>query len=102
LAFCRKHIHWLGDYALFMALKGQFGGRPWQEWEEDIRLREPAALRRYRTLLKDDIAYHKYLQYLFFKQWAALKEYAAAQGVGLIGDIPLYVSMDSADVWSNP
>lgn len=102
LAFCRKHIHWLGDYALFMALKGHFDGRPWQEWEEDIRLREPAALRRYRTLLKDDIAYHKYLQYLFFKQWAALKEYAAAQGVGIIGDIPLYVSMDSADVWSNP
>ena len=100
--FCSKHTHWLGDYALFMALKGHFGGRPWPEWEADIRQREPAALRRYRTLLKEDIAYHKYLQYLFFTQWAALKEYAASQGVGIIGDIPLYVSMDSADVWANP
>lgn len=93
--------HWVEDYALFMALKNHFDGKPWVEWEDrSIRLREPEAVERYRKLLCEDIWLYTYIQFLFFRQWEALRAYAAGKGVGMIGDLPIYVAMDSADVWA--
>ena len=85
-----------------MALKNYFGGRPWYEWDEDIRLRESSAVMRYASELKTEINYHIYVQYLFFKQWDKLKKYAEKNGITFIGDIPIYAAMDSADVWATP
>lgn len=93
---------WLEDYALFMALKDHFGGVSWDNWTEDIRLRKPDALERWRTELADEIRFYKFLQYLFFKQWHKLKGYANANGIQIIGDIPIYVAFDSAGAWANP
>lgn len=93
---------WLNDYALFMAVKDRFGGAPWTEWAEDIRLRWNNAMDYYRRELYFEIEFHQYLQYTFYKQWNRLKEYANSKGVKLIGDIPIYVAMDSADAWAHP
>ena len=93
---------WLEDYALFMALKDFFNGQCWYEWPEDIRLRYDYALDHYRRELYFDIEYQKYLQFKFFQQYGWLKNYANSQGVKIIGDIPIYVAMDSADTWANP
>ena len=94
---------WLEDYALYMAVKEHFGMSSWQDWpDDDIRLRKPEALKEYRKALKESVEYYEYIQYLFFKQWNALKSYAHSKGVGIIGDMPLYVALDSADVWSSP
>ena len=102
-AFVRENEAWLPDYALFMALKKHFGMKSWIEWtDEDVRLRKPAALEKYRTELADDVALYTYVQYLFFSQWEALRAYAKKQGVGIIGDLPIYVALDSADVWASP
>ena len=101
-AFCTENARWLNDYALFMALKRQFDGAPWTEWPEDIRLRRPEACARWRERLADDIGFFSYVQFLFFRQWDALRAYAKENGVGLIGDIPIYVPLDSADVWAEP
>ena len=100
--FKEKEAFWLNDYALFMALKEYFNGKPHWDWEEQIRTRRKAALLKYAKLLSEQIEFHCYIQYLFAKQWAALKEYANKQGVYIIGDIPFYVSADSADAWANP
>ncbi len=101
LRFTDENWWWLDDYALFMAVKDRFGGRPWTEWAEDIRLRWDNALDYYRRELYYDIEFQKYLQYKTYAQWTALKEYANGKGIQIIGDIPIYVSMDSADVWAN-
>ncbi len=93
---------WLGDYALFMALKEHFGGIAFTEWDEDIRLRKPDAVERYTNELAEDIGFHVFLQYHFFHQWNKLKDYAGRNGVRIIGDIPIYVAADSADVWAEP
>ena len=93
---------WLPDYALFMALKRHFEMRCWLEWPEDIRLRKTAAMDKYRVLLMADIRLFTYIQYLFFKQWNALRAYAHEKGVGIIGDMPIYVALDSVDVWASP
>ena len=93
---------WLDDYALFMALKDFFNGQCWYEWPEDIRLRYDYAMDYYRRELYFDIEYQKYLQFKFFQQYGWLKNYANSQGVKIIGDIPIYVAMDSADTWANP
>ena len=93
---------WLENYALFMALKDKFGGVAWLEWPEDLRLRKPAALNAARKELAEDIQFWKSVQCLFFNQWWNLKEYAGQKGVSIIGDLPIYVALDSADVWSNP
>lgn len=93
---------WLSDYALFMAVKDRFGGKPWTEWAEDIRLRWGYSLDYYRRELYYDIEFQQYMQFKVFQQWHALKRYANERGVKLIGDIPIYVSMDSADAWANP
>jgi len=101
-AFCQAESFWLEDYALFMAVKSHFGGKSWLDWDEDIRLRRPAAMDRYRQLLAEEIRFHQWVQFCFFTQWQALREYANGKGIAIIGDIPIYVPMDSADVWSDP
>jgi len=102
-AFAAKNIRWLPDYALFMALKRRFGMKSWTEWEdEDARLRRPEAMERYRALLREDVELFTYIQYLFFAQWEKLKAYINGLGIGIIGDLPIYVAMDSADVWAEP
>ena len=93
---------WLEDYALYMAVKNHFNLVSWQEWDEDIKKREKEALERYKNLLKDNIEYWEFVQYLFFKQWNDLKKYVNSKGIKIIGDIPIYVAEDSSDVWGNP
>ena len=100
-AFCQKS-DWLEDYALFMALKDEQGGVPWSAWPEDIRLRRPQALCAAKKRLAGQIDFWKAVQFLFFRQWDALKAYANGKGVYIIGDLPIYVSGDSADVWASP
>ena len=100
-AFCAES-QWLEDYALFMALKDKQGGAPWSAWPEDIRLRRAAALSAARAELADQVDFWKAVQFLFFRQWSALKSYANGKGVYIIGDLPIYVSGDSADVWASP
>lgn len=99
--FCVKHAKWLDDYALFMALKRQFGSASWNTWEEDLVKRDPAVLNRYSKMLVSEICYQKFVQYEFFKQWGALKRYANQRGVKIIGDMPIFIAHDSADVWAN-
>ena len=102
-SFAAKNRSWLPDYALFMALKRHFGMAAWTAWPlADIRLRKPAAVERWTQELDRDVRFFTYLQYLFRKQWDALKEYAGKKGIQLIGDLPIYVALDSADVWANP
>lgn len=93
---------WLREYALFMAVKSHFGDGPWTEWPHDIRMHQSEAMRAYGEMLKDDVEYRFFLQYVFRKQWDALRAYAKKQGVRIIGDVPIYVPLDSADVWGNP
>jgi len=101
-AFCEENAGWLTDYALYMAVKKHFGMHSWLEWEDDIRLREPEAVSRYEKLYAEEILVWEFLQFLFFKQWASLREYASEKGIGIIGDLPIYVALDSADVWASP
>lgn len=93
---------WLEDYALFMAVKSRFGGKAWTQWATDIRLRFQNALDYYRRELYYEIEFHEYLQYLFITQWNQLKSYANSKGIRIVGDIPIYVAMDSADTWAHP
>ena len=92
---------WLADYALFMAVKGKENNREWMAWEPGIRNRTPEALQEYTELLKEEILFWKFCQYKFYEQWKFLKQYANTRGIQIIGDIPLYMAMDSADVWGN-
>lgn len=101
-AFAKAHKDWLEDYALFMALHDYFGA-PLQSWtDKKLIRRDEKAVAKYAQLLAEDVQFHKFLQYLFFQQWSALKSYANERGVSIIGDIPIYVSPDSADVWVHP
>ncbi|MBR5472405.1 MAG: 4-alpha-glucanotransferase [Clostridia bacterium] len=100
--FTAKNARWLNDYSLFMALKDAFDGVSWQEWDAPYKKRESATLLKAQSELADDIAFYNFLQYEFDKQWSALHEYANKNDVKIIGDIPIYVALDSADVWSNP
>ena len=100
--FCQDNAFWLDDYALFMAIKDAHRGAPLWEWEEDIRTRQPQAMERWQQACADRVEYHRMLQYFFYKQWFALKRYANQNGVQIIGDLPIYVSADSADVWAQP
>jgi 4-alpha-glucanotransferase len=101
-AFCQAQAHWLDDFALFMALKEAHGLRPWHEWEPAVARRDPAAVDARRVTLVGQIENQKYRQWQFFEQWLALKRYANELGVRIIGDIPIFVSLDSADVWAAP
>ena len=100
--FCEDNAYWLDDYGLYMAVKNAFGGRSFIEWDEDIRFRKPAALRHYREKYAAEIGFIRFQQYLFDRQWSALRAYAAGKGIQIIGDIPIYVAYDSADVWAAP
>jgi len=100
--FGEQNASWLDDYALFRALKWAQGGAAWLEWEHSLAHREPDALARARAELSEQIEAEKFLQFLFFKQWLALKAYCNQCGIRLIGDIPIFVALDSADVWTNP
>lgn len=100
--FKKLNKDWIEDYALFMALKDHFGGRSWREWDLDIKLRKPEAVEKYTEKLEGDIKFYTFLQFLFYKQWTELKAYANDKGIRIIGDIPIYVAEDSADVWTNP
>ena len=94
--------NWIHDYALFMALKQHFNSRPWVEWpDEDIRLHKPEACAEWHERLIDEVEMFEYIQFLFYRQWAALKAYANDAGILIIGDLPIYVAMDSADVWAD-
>ncbi len=99
--FCKTSV-WLDDYALFMALKDKHGGASWFTWPEDIRLRRRPALSAVKKELAEQVDFWKAVQFLFFRQWKALKDYANGRGVCIIGDLPIYVSGNSADVWANP
>lgn len=101
-AFGAAQGAWLEDYALFMALKYHYGMGPFSQWPEAVRLRQPEALAQLKQVCREDVAFYRYLQYLFYTQWDALRSYAKGKGVKLMGDLPIYVSMDSADVWANP
>lgn len=101
-AFCAEHdAVWLHDYALFMAFKDFFRGEAWSMWPRELKQRDPAALAVWSERLASVIAAHKFLQYQFFKQWDELKRYAHERGILILGDIPIYVSHDSADVWAH-
>lgn len=100
--FLAENAHWLPDYALFMALKDAGGGTPWWQWPEELRRREPHALARIGEELREETDFWRGVQYLFFRQWQKLKEYVNGRGIGLIGDLPIYVALDSADVWARP
>ena len=100
--FVNENSWWLSDYALFMALKNFFDGQCWYEWPEDIRLRYGYSMDYYRRELYYDIEFQMYLQFKFFEQYWKLKQYANEKNIGIIGDIPIYVAMDSADTWAHP
>ena len=100
--FCHENAHWLDDFALFISLKEHFNGIVWREWPRELRDREKAAIDMWREKLKDTIVKEEFFQYLFFKQWSALKQYSHSKGIKIIGDIPIYVSYDSCDVWRSP
>jgi 4-alpha-glucanotransferase len=100
--FCRLNAGWLDDYALFRALKDQQGGVAWHQWDAALVRREPGAIQLAREKLSDQIEAQKFYQFLFFRQWFDLKGYCNDRGIKIIGDIPIFVAHDSADVWTNP
>lgn len=99
--FQQDNSYWLEDYSLYMALKFYFDGKEWSAWEESIRFRKKDAVKRYQGLLQEEIGFWQFCQFHFFRQWNEVKEYANKQGIRIIGDIPLYVALDSADVWTH-
>lgn len=101
-AFRKENESWLKDYALFMSLKEENQNRSWQEWPEELKRRDIQAIQCKEAELMEEIAFWSFLQYLFYEQWSALKAYANEKGVQIIGDIPIYVALDSSDVWKNP
>ncbi len=101
-AFAAGSAHWLDDFTLFMALKESHGNSAWYDWEPGLVARDPAALARAREALAGPVRYYQFVQYLFWRQWGAVREACAARGVGLIGDLPIFVAQDSADVWARP
>lgn len=102
-AFRKEQAHWLEDYALFRAIKRHFNNLSWMDWpDEALRKRYPDAMAFYRAQFADEIDFQVFTQYLFFRQWSALKAYANGKGIQLFGDMPIYVAMDSADTWANP
>ena len=100
--FAQEQAQWLEDYALFRALKDAHGGVAWNEWEPSLLRRTPAALTRSREQLREEVEAHMFYQFLFFRQWFALKHYCNEHGIKIVGDLPIFVAHDSADVWTNP
>ncbi len=100
--FCRKEKKWLDDYALFMALKDANDGSAWPEWSKGLKFREASSMEEAKRTYEKEVDFYKTIQYLFFRQWRSLKKYANGKGIQIIGDVPIYVAKDSADVWANP
>lgn len=100
--FVKKNAFWLNDYALYMAVKESFGNICWVDWDEDIKTRQPKALKEYKKKFSKEIEFYQFLQYMFHEQWKRLKGYANKKGIRIIGDIPIYVAADSSDAWANP
>lgn len=100
--FCDSKAYWLDNYALFMALKDAHENASWHTWEPEFVKREPEALAQVKDRLNGEIFYYKFVQFEFFRQWSDLKSYANMRGIDIIGDIPIYVAHDSADVWAHP
>ncbi len=100
-SFMQHHSWWLDDYALFRSLKTKFEGTVWNTWEKNLVQRDRNTINKYFTELHGEIDFHRFMQFIFFRQWFKLKAYANSKGVKIIGDIPLYVSFDSVDVWAN-
>jgi 4-alpha-glucanotransferase len=101
-AFCEEHADWLEDYALFMAIKEAEQDKVWTDWPRSLALRHPEALRQAGKELHESVAFHKFTQYVFRKQWSAIRRGAHDRGIRIVGDIPFYVALDSSDVWSHP
>ena len=101
-SFCRQNKAWLEDFALFMAVKDAQAGKVWTEWDEGIAKREPEAISYWQQKLEKEIESFKFQQHQFFKQWAALRQYSHRNNVQIMGDIPIFVAHNSADVWANP
>lgn len=101
-AFVKENEGWLNDYALFMVLKDHHDGKPWSEWEQDLKLRKEKALQEIARKYDEDVNFYRFCQFIARKQWNDLKRYANENGISIIGDIPIYVAFDSADTWANP
>lgn len=101
-SFCEENQNWLEDFAFFMAIKDSNNGAPWTTWEEGLKKRDADALAKFAAYHSEDICFQKFLQFCFFKQWNNLMTYAHQKNIMIIGDIPIFVSMDSSDVWSHP
>jgi len=99
--FAAEQQEWLDDFALYMAIKERAGGTPWWLWDEPLARRESAAMKKAEGELRDETRFHKFVQFLFFRQWAAVRDAAHARGINIMGDVPIYVAHDSADVWAN-
>ncbi len=102
LQFCSEQAFWLDNYALYMAIKDSKGSVCWREWEDDIRLHHHDTVERYKNELHEEFCFYQFQQYEFFKQWDKLKKYANENGIYIIGDLPIYVALDSADAWAEP
>ncbi len=100
--FCDDNKNWLDDYALFASVKDSHGGNLWTKWDKDIAMQQPEAVESWKHKTADAVFNRKYQQFQFFKQWYALKQYANKKGISVMGDIPIYVALDSADAWANP
>ena len=100
--FCREHSDWLPDFTLFMALKNRFSGKPWYQWNRELKFRDPDAIGAAALELADEIRFFSFVQYLFYKQWNALREYAHSKNIRIIGDVPIYVPYDSVEIWKDP
>src|SRR5262249_19651783 len=100
--FCTEQAAWLDDFSLFMALKGREPKHVWTSWEPEVRSRDSAAMAHWRAQLRDEIDTQMFMQYVFFTQWNALRQYCHVRSIRLMGDLPIYVAHDSADVWANP
>ena len=100
--FCAENVSWLPDYALFMALKEANGGGAWGGWPEPLRKRDSDALAEAGQRHADAVDRFTFYQFIFFRQWANLREHAHQRGIQIIGDIPIFIAYDSADVWANP
>ncbi len=100
--FCQENSSWLADYALFMALKKEYDGKPWFQWEAGLRVRDPEAIWQARQRLQEEIRFQSFVQYLFRTQWQALHTYAGEKNIRIIGDVPIYVPLDSVEVWTAP
>jgi 4-alpha-glucanotransferase len=101
-SFCAENADWLEDYALFRALSDHFEADTWMDWPEDVKFRDSEALERYRDQLSEDIRFRQFCQWLFDRQWTDLRAYAHERGIDLVGDMPIYVGANSADVWATP